>query len=78
MTAVIAALEDLDMFVGILDDCGTVYGRRYRVALDRLRAAINTGPGETASGRKKSENMGNTGDRTLRGTVPGQNLGGLV
>ena len=124
MTAVIAALEDLDIFVSILDDCGTIYGRRYRVALDRLRAAINTGPaatsgskddmagpvthhadessamishqarcphacipdiistdapGETTSaGRKKSENMGNTGDRTLRGTVPGQNLGGLV
>ena len=52
MTAVIAALEDLDIFVSILDDCGTIYGRRYRVALDRLRAAINnTGPAATSGSK---------------------------
>lgn len=53
MAPLMKSLDDLGKFVGILDDCGAVYGRRYRAALDNLRIAINTnntGPAATSDG----------------------------
>lgn len=53
MAPLTKSLDDLGKFVGIMDDCGAVYGRRYRAALDGLRSAINTnntGPAATSDG----------------------------